>query len=301
MLFVPIGAEFASCSAAGMPGHLLSPAIDQADSLAAGAVRSMNKRVASFLIPILAVVALLYQGLADLQIALMHSETQLIVGAGLAVAVTAGLLAALGGEWTRVVVLSATTVLILDITLFPSRLFETLAPSRRLAPARDARRVADLHQIRDALEAYIKNVGPLPTPRDYGESTGPQHFWSDWWDVSSVDGDGNGLYFLDFLFDRAGVPPVPLDPLNVAPDAVDPKSGSQYVYFVVPQGYTYEGGVCPAWQDQWVYMLAITRLEADPAERPEQTRASACDCLWRDKPNFFQEHFDYLLCGTFKR
>jgi hypothetical protein len=248
------------------------------------------------LIPPLAIVGLLYQGIAGLQISLTQLETLLVVGGSLAIGVAAGLLAAIGGEWTRILVLSFTTVLFLDMAVHPSRLFDALTPSRRLAPARDAQRVADLHRIQEALEAYIRARGPLPTPDKYGEATGPETFWPGWWDLSAADGDGDGHYFLDFLIDLSLLD-VPVDPLNVAPDPRDPRTGSQYVYFVVPPGYNYEGGACPVWKNRWVYMLAVSQFETE-TPRPFD---SNCQCLWRDKPDFFESHFDYMLCGTFQR
>ena len=259
---------------------------------------SRAKQVGAFLVPILAVAALLYQGLVGLRITLTQPDSLIVLGAGLAIGVVAGLLAAVGGDWTRVLVLGATTVLLVDMTVHPSRLFDAMTPLHRLAPQRDADRVVELQRIRDALEAYIRDVGPLPSPAAYGEGTGPETFWAGWWDVSSTDGDGDGRYFLDFLEEHGGSG-VPLDPLNVAPDPTDPRSGTQYVYFVVPPGYGYQGGVCPAWKDRSVYLLAISAFETAQPSIPETGRASSCDCLWRDKPGFFAEYFDYMLCGTF--
>lgn len=255
------------------------------------------RRLTAFLVPVLAAVALLYQGLAVVDISVGEVATVLVIGGVLAIASVLGLAAALGGERTRVVVFAITTVLLLDITVHPSRLFDAIFPAERLAARRDARRVTDLRGLKEALDAYIRENGHVPEPRMYGESTGPQTFWAGWWDVSAVDGNGDGHRFLDFLEAR-GVR-VPVDPMNTAPDPTDPRSGSQYVYFVAPVGYMYQGGTCEAWTGKSAYLLGITRFETDAAKRHAVNASSACRCLWRDAPDFFQQYFDYLLCGTF--
>ena len=253
--------------------------------------------VASFLIPTLAAVALLYQGLASVDISVSESATMLVIGGILAVAALLGVAAAVGGERTRVIVFAAVTVLLLDVSVHPSRLFDAMYPTERLAARRDDQRVHDLHRIKEAIDAYIHEMGPLPEPREYGEGTGPETFWAGWWDVSASDGNGDGHFFLDFLEAR-GVR-VPVDPLNTSADPTDPRVGHQYVYFVAPIGYRYQGGTCDAWAGKSAYVLGITRFESRAAKRSEVS-ALACRCLWRDAPDFFQQYFDYMLCGTFE-
>lgn len=255
----------------------------------------MSRRLASFLVPVLAIVALLYRGLGAADISVRQPAALVVVGAGLALATMLGLIAAFGGDGSRVLVLCVTTVLLLDVTVKPSRLFAALEEGA--AERRDARRVADLHQIKTALDAYIRDVGRLPQPVLYGEGTGPATFWEGWWDVSSSDKNGNGRLFLDFLEER-GVH-VPVDPLNSTEVAADPRSGNQYVYFVAPPGYQYQGGACEAWRDRGVYLLAITDLELETARPPQRTPGSGCECLWQHSRDFFQRYFDYVLCGTF--
>jgi hypothetical protein len=91
---------------------------------------------------------------------------------------------------------------------------------------------------------------------------------------------------------------VPVDPENLPAGDGTPTGGRQYVYFFVPAGYVYEGGVCPAGR-QAVYMLAITDLETEPGRPPVRFDGSGCPCLWRDEPGFFDDRFDYVLCGAF--
>ena len=262
-----------------------------------GRARVTSKAFASFAVPVLAAVALLYQGLAVVDISVAEPATLMVIGGALAIAAVLGLAAAFGGERTRVVVFAAMTVLLLDTTVHPSRLFDAMYPAERLAARRDARRVADLHRIKDALDAYIREAGPLPAPRAYGEGTGPATFWAGWWDLSAADGNSDGHPFLDFLEAR-GVR-VPVDPLNTTPDPADPRLGNQYVYFIAPVGYLYQGGTCEAWAGKSAYLVGMTRFETEGAKRSEAS-ATACRCLWRDAPDFFQQYFDYMLCGTFE-
>ena len=163
--------------------------------------------------------------------------------------------------------------------------------------ARDRQRVADLRSLQQALEAFISKHRTLPSPADYGEGGGREGFWKGWWDLSAVDGNGNGRPFMDFLIDREVVERIPVDPLNRA-NSADPLKGEQYVYFVVPPHYDYRGGPCGA-PRRWHYLLAITELESVDKRPPVTIRGSGCECLWNDDPNFFQGHFDYILCGVF--
>jgi hypothetical protein len=255
-------------------------------------------RVASFLVPFLTAFVLLYQVLADLRIAVIHAATLEIIGMTLAVAAAAGVLAAFGPPVVRVVVLAVCVILFLDVTLHLSGVFRGMAPEVRKSVSRDDRRIADLHRIKAALDRYMREVGPLPLPDDYGEATGPEGFWQGWWDSSAADGDHDGIPFLDFLVDAGIMTPVPLDPVNQAAAEGRVRGGHQYLYFLVPPGYEYAGGTCDPTPNRWHYMLAITTLEQKPAN-DAAPRGSGCSCLWRDAPNFFQQHFDYVLCGSF--
>ncbi|HEY8535927.1 MAG TPA: hypothetical protein VIL25_05740 [Vicinamibacterales bacterium] len=255
--------------------------------------------VASLLAPGLVATAFLYQALVHLQINIAQSETLAIVAAVLAVALGAGLLAAFGPRWLRLLVLSFTTVGLIDVALQPARLFDAMTPLRRRLSAQDARRIDDLHRINEQVQAYLRTAGTLPSARFYGEGAGPRGFWEGWWDLSTHDGDGDGVPFLDFLVERGLAESVPVDPSNTAPDPNDPRSGRQYVFFVVPPGYQYEGGVCSRWSGRAAYMIAVTKLDGGPLTSPERSDADDCACLWRNKPGFFSRYFDFALCGAF--
>ena len=262
-------------------------------------IRLTGGALTSFLVPVLAAVAVLYQGLAVVDISLGEGATLLVIIGTLAFAAALGAVAAFGGERIRVIVFAVTTILVVDMALHPSRVFDAMYPAQRVAARRDARRVADLHRLKDALDADIRETGLVPEPSLYGEGTGPESFWARCWDVSTADQNGDGRPFLDFLAAR-GVR-VPVDPLNTAPDPSDPRSGNQYVYFVAPPGYPYRGGTCEAWAGKSVYLLGVTRFEGKDPPRREANASSDCTCLWRDAPNFFQEYFDYVLCGASQR
>lgn len=258
----------------------------------------MHKRIASFLVPVLVAVVLLYQVLASLQIALTHRATLLVIGFTIAIASAAGLLAAFGPAVVRVGVMVVSALLFLDVTFHLSGVFDHLRPAARARVSRDAQRVADIRRIKAALDQYVARVGPLPMPREYGEETGPAVFWQDWWDVSSADGNADGLPFLDFLVKDGVLQTVPADPVNKSPDD-DPRSGKQYVYLLVPPDYQFEGGTCDARPNRWHYLVGITDLEDDAARPPVTVTGSGCACLWRDQPDYFQKQFDYVLCGSF--
>ncbi|MEZ5319803.1 MAG: hypothetical protein R2752_20545 [Vicinamibacterales bacterium] len=256
-------------------------------------------RLAAFLVPPLAMTALLYRALSELQIALTHPETLIVAGLCLALALGAGAAAAFGGPLVRTIVLSATAVLLLDVTFHGPLYFDGLQPDVRRVRARDARRVRDLATIRTALEAYIASRGAPPAPAAYGEGVGPRAFWQNWWDLSAVDQSGDGRPFMGFLVSDGFLPAVPLDPVNRTDDPTDPRLGHQYVYYVTPPGYDYAGGSCRIDQGEGTYLLAITAFESPAAARPAGLRSPGCSCLWKDKPDFFGQYFDYVVCGSF--
>jgi prepilin-type N-terminal cleavage/methylation domain-containing protein len=164
------------------------------------------------------------------------------------------------------------------------------------AKARDARRIADLKQIATLLELYIDKYGTLPRPSEYGESNSSPGWWDGWWDLSSGDGDGDGIYFLDFLIEKGLTSSVSVDPLNSPIDynGYPHADGYRYVYYIAPKGYTYQGGSCVV-DSGSVWLLGISELEAYPSG----SFNSGCECLWKDSPNFFQGSLDYIICGTF--
>lgn len=258
----------------------------------------MKQRLACFFIPLLTAIVLLYQVLSSLQIAVTHAAILSIICVTLAIAAAAGLIAALGPAVIRVGVLVVCALIFLDVTFRLSGVFQHLQPETRKRVKRDDQRIADIHQIKAALDEYVAKVGPLPTPEEYGEGTGPAGFWQNYWDFSSDDKNHDGKPFLDFLVDGGILPAVPVDPVNTSPGD-DPRVGKQYVYFLVPSTYKYAGGVCDDAPDRWHYLVAISDLEDEASRPPVAAKGSGCDCFWRDEPNFFQKHFDYVLCGSF--
>jgi len=257
-----------------------------------------SQRLASLAVPPLTACVLLYHVLADLQITVLRPETLVLVAGWLGAGVGLGLAAYFGGERLRVLILSLMVVLWVDVTFSLSTSFDLLAPELRVAAARDRQRLANLSEIQQALDRHVREIGPLPRPADYGEGTGPIDFWDGWWDVSSVDGNNNGRPFLDFLVDRGLMTEVPLDPVNRPGVDLHPSRGHQYVYFVVPPGYDYQGGQCGE-PEASTYLLAITNLERELERPPTGVSGSGCECLWRDAPNFFQDYFDYVVCDQF--
>jgi hypothetical protein len=176
------------------------------------------------------------------------------------------------------------------------------AAAVRVHAPKDQRRVTDLRLIQQGLEKYIREIGPLPRPSEYGESEPSRStgFWQHYWDVSSDDGDKDGNAFLDFLVEGGVMPSVPVDPNNEPAADGGPRGGKQYVYMVIPPTEAYEGGTCGTAKNQWVYLLGITDLQSEVVRPPKRIAGSGCDCLWANKPKFFEQHFDYLVCGTFE-
>ncbi len=255
-------------------------------------------RLASFLVPPLTVLALIYHVLASLQITVSRGETILVVAVALGMACVLGLAAAFGGSWVRTTVLSVVAVCWLDMALPLPTYFDPLAPATDAAAARDARRIADIETIRLALETHITEYGALPRPQAYGEGVGPVDFWERWWDLSADDENDDGRPFLEFLVDRGLLLSVPVDPENIPSTDGHPGGGRQYIYFVTPADYVYEGGSCEANAGYSTYMLAVTEFETDEAR--SDSPGTGCECLWRDKPDFFRQHFDFRVCGRFQ-
>lgn len=258
-----------------------------------GQYSGRNRRLAALLAPVLLAAALLYQVLANLQITVAHTEPLLLIGGALILAFAAGAMAAWGPPVARAVVFALCVVIWLDAGFDLRGAFTS---ARGLA-ARDASRVHDIDAIHAALRRYIDRHGRLPRPAEYGEAAGHQSFWQGWWDVSSEDGDGDGRPFLDFLDDDGLFSGVPLDPTNVSDAESRAPGGSQFVFYVAPPGYIYEGGHCGG-DDAFAYLLALTAFEGRAAEPGS---GSGCDCFWRDRPRFFDEYFAYSVCGTFPR
>lgn len=255
-----------------------------------------SRRLPSLLVPPLAVFILLYQVLASLQVTVLRSQTLTILVVCLCAAGVMGVIAAFGGRWLRAAVLGLVAVLWIDATFDMASAFSALTPDTRRVAARDRARLSDLGHIKAALERHIAEVGPLPMPAAYDEQTGAASFWGGWWDLSAHDGNDDGRPFLEFLVDRGLMTTIPVDPLNIPHPDGHPSHGQQYAYFVAPAGYDYQGGHCGGAVGA-VYLLGITDLEREHSRPPLSAAGSGCECLWRDAPDFFQQYFDYILCG----
>lgn len=261
---------------------------------------SRTNRLASFLVPVLLTLALLYYVLADLQVTVLRPDTLAVIGATLGTATLLGLVAAFAGTVGRTAVLSVMVVLWADMAFGVSPIFDELEPARRVVNARDRQRLRDVASIQAALERYIATVGPLPRPQDYQEGVGPSNFWENWWDVSTEDTNGDGNHFLDFLVTSGVMTSVPVDPINAPSSDRHPTRGSQYTYFVAPAGYNYRGGQCAENAGFSTYLIGVTDLERESDRPPSRVRGSGCACLWHERPDFFQHYFDYLVCGRFR-
>jgi hypothetical protein len=90
------------------------------------------RAIASFLVPSLTVAILLYQVLANLQIGFTRSETLVVIGLLLGVAVAAGVVAALAAGWVRIAIFALSTLLLLDVALQLPEVFGRLHPAQVL-------------------------------------------------------------------------------------------------------------------------------------------------------------------------
>jgi prepilin-type N-terminal cleavage/methylation domain-containing protein len=187
-------------------------------------------------------------------------------------------------------------VVIAIIGLLSSVVLSSVNTAR--AKARDARRIADINDIKKSMERYIIENGTPPSPSSYGRGASAPGYWDQWWDVSSNTSSGT---FMSFLVSSGIRNTVPVDPLNTPVMNADPRpsqnAGYRYIYFLVPPNYIYQGGTCG--NNSGVYMLAISDLETTTA-RPQTTfKGSGCNCLWTNSQDFFANDFDYITCGTY--
>ena len=160
------------------------------------------------------------------------------------------------------------------------------------ASARDARRIADVHNILQALQMYNLSVGTPPMAATYGRGNSSPGYWDTWWDLSTNDPS----HFMSFLSTAGIMRSVPVDPLNdpVNFNGYPNAAGNYYAYFSVPAGYNYQGGTCN--NNQAVFMVAISHLETSTSRPSTKFSGSGCSCLWNNLPDFFQSEFDYVLC-----
>jgi len=126
--------------------------------------------------------------------------------------------------------------------------------------SRDARRLADVHQIQTAITAYYSDRGNYPPPVKNGNKGG--------WDTSA---DGT---FIDDLVTFGYLNEVPKDPIN--------DSKYQYRYFVYSKGAYGCKGNTP------FYVLGVTKFETSgfAAEHPGFFKCSGRD---------WSTTFDYVV------
>ena len=98
--------------------------------------------------------------------------------------------------------------------------------TKSLAKARDAKRVADIRIITDALYRYQIEYGGVPITLSYNEGNAGE------WDYSSQEG------FLTFFKDKGILNKVPVDPINnqtsgepFSPNSVPVGGGYYYKYY----------------------------------------------------------------------
>jgi type II secretion system protein G len=103
----------------------------------------------------------------------------------------------------------------------------------RLARARDARRLSDIHAIRDAIDRYYQEMGTYPPAKASASAGG--------WDVSN-DGD-----FIPELLERGYLADVPEDPIN--------DDTYHYRYYVYAKGQYGCAGETP------YYVIGIRNFE----------------------------------------
>lgn len=249
--------------------------------------------------PVLVVVLLVYNGFVSLQVTLFGPEATVVAVTAIGVATAVGLVAALGGPVIRLVLMAVSLAVWFDVTtMLPAAVVERWSASLDSPRRRDEQRLRDIETIAAALDDYARRTGSLPMPLNYGEGTGPAGFWQGWWDVSAVDEDGDGRSFLPFLESVDGLTRVPVDPRNEpSPDGM-PTEGWQYVYFLVPPNYTYNGGACEANRDAYIYMLGVTAFEE--LALSDDLLDPLCDCLWQEQPGFFRDRFAHTRCGVYR-
>lgn len=132
------------------------------------------------------------------------------------------------------------------------------------AKARDARRLSDMEQIRNALELYKLDHGEYPEENSSGGD----------WEISHEDGGA----FIEALKAGGYFPNgTPLDPVN--------SNGKYFYYYVYPAGYS----GCPAASGDY-YVLGIADMEAGE-------KGSYHSSGWKCPSRNWQNEFDWVTGG----
>jgi prepilin-type N-terminal cleavage/methylation domain-containing protein len=141
-------------------------------------------------------------------------------------------------------------VVIAIVGLLSSLILASLNTARM--KSRDARRLADMRQLVNALEIFRDRYGWYPGSisaagyvSNYGESTTCS------WDSSNIDQDGDGEPFLEPLKDSGILTSVPVDPVGGVSCG-----GYAYLYYRYPPGH--QG--CPVSRGGF-YVLGVVDLE----------------------------------------
>lgn len=138
--------------------------------------------------------------------------------------------------------------------------------------ARDAKRLADMKQIRNALEVYKTTYGYYPANSDGGDSCGG-------WDVGFVGGSTGGDTFIQPLVTSGILTRVTGDPKGTA-------CGDAYRYYRYGAG----GAGCDATLGDF-YVIGITNLEGSSGAYPSSPG-------WRCPSRNWQNEFEWVA-GSF--
>jgi prepilin-type N-terminal cleavage/methylation domain-containing protein len=121
--------------------------------------------------------------------------------------------------------------------------------NRARISARDTKRIADIQQVQKALALYLLNNNAYPPIENEGSCGG--------WDTASIDGDGDGKFWIEGLEDTGIIRKMPRDPIG---NGVC--NGSYTYFYYVYTGGTYAG--CP----RNFYVIAIGDLEGTSGAHP---------------------------------
>lgn len=147
--------------------------------------------------------------------------------------------------------------------------------NRARMKARDTKRIADITQIRKALEMYLLEYNAYPALQ------GEFELGCGTWDTANVDNDGNGRFFIEPLETSGLIAKMPKDPIGT-----DTCYGNTYRYYVYP------GGIWPDCPVNF-YVLGIADLESTNGPHPS---SPGWKCTGRD----WQAELEWVT-GSFEK
>ena len=154
------------------------------------------------------------------------------------------------------------------------------------AKARDTVRLHNMNQIEIALEQYYLDNGSFPaynTGAWEAEGCNPSG-WGGYWDTSTVDSNGDGNKFIDFLKDPRYFPGgVPVDPLNTP-------GTCGYIFFVKEAGYS----GCPI-ENGGFYLLGVVDMETSDGKYPNSPDFHCGSLFYNQYFDWFDGHFESEL------